>query len=210
MTYYYVGDTPHEVLTVLPELNGVPQELHGNDTIEVTATNPSGTEITTLTGAVQGNVIEVTFPETSIFTEVGIYTIVCIIDHTEHHLTVAATQVDPVQIVADDTAEEWATLAITRSQWIDSRTIDDDVLFELLQIAKTQVIDYAPALAEGAAVPRHYRMAQILQARNIYNGALVDATNGDIGSDTFTIRPFPLDWQIKQLLRPRRGVPVTG
>ena len=210
MTYYYVGDIPHEVLTVLPELNGVPQELLGNDTAEVTATNPSGTEITTLTAEVQGNAIEVTFPETSIFTEAGIYTIVCVIDHTEHHATVAATQVDPVRIVADDTSAEWATLAITRSQWIDSRTIDDDVLYEILQVAKTQVLDFAPSLAAAAAVPTHYRMAQISQARNIYNGSIVDATNGDIGSDTFTIRPFPLDWQIKQLLRPRRGVPVTG
>jgi len=152
MTYYYVGDIPHEVLTVLPELNGVPQELHGNDTAEVTATNPSGTEITTLTAEVQGNAIDVTFPETSIFTEAGIYTIVCVIDHTEHHATVAATQVDPVRIVADDTSAEWATLAITRSQWIDSRTIDDDVLYEILQVAKTQVLDFAPALAEAAAV----------------------------------------------------------
>ena len=210
MTYYYVGDIPQDVLVVLPELNGVPQDLHGNDIIEVAATNPSGTEITTLTAAVQGNHIEVSWPETSIFTEVGIYTIVCIIDHTEHHEIVAANQVDAVRIVADDSSEEWATLAISRTQWIDSRTIDDDVLFELLQIAKTQVIEYAPALAEGAAVPTHYRMGQILQARNLYNGALVDATNGDIGSDTFTIRPFPLDWQVKQLLRPRRGVPVTG
>jgi hypothetical protein len=210
MTYYYVGDIPHEVFTVLPELNGVPQELHGNDLIEVVATAPDGTEITSLTADVQGQVIEVTFPATTIFDQVGIYTVICIIDHAHGHEIVAATQVDPVRIVADDTSAEWATLAITRSQWIDSRTIDDDVLYEILQVAKTQVLDYAPALAAAAAVPTHYRMAQISQARNIYNGSIVDATNGDIGSDTFTIRPFPLDWQIKQLLRPRRGVPVTG
>jgi hypothetical protein len=210
MTYYYVGDIPHEVLTVLPELNGVPQELHGNDLIEVVATAPDGTEITSLTADVQGQLIEITFPATTIFDQVGIYTVICIIDHAHGQEIVGATQVDPVRVVADDTSIEWATLAITRSQWIDSRTIDDDVLYEILQVAKTQVLDYAPALAAAAAVPTHYRMAQISQARNIYNGSIVDATNGDIGSDTFTIRPFPLDWQIKQLLRPRRGVPVTG
>ena len=210
MSYYYVGDIPHEVLIVLPELNGVAQELHGNDLIEVVATAPDGTEITSLTADVQGQVIEVTFPETTIFDQVGIYTVVCIIDHAHGGEIVAATQVDPVRVVADDTSIEWATLAITRSSWVDSRAIDDDVLYELLQIAKHQILEYAPVLDEDAAIPISYRMAQLSQARNIYNGSIVDASSGDIGSDSFVIRPFPLDWQIKQLLRPRRGVPVTG
>ena len=60
------------------------------------------------------------------------------------------------------------------------------------------------------AVPLTYRMAQITQAKNVYNGSLVDAGTGDIGNDTFTIRPFPLDWQVKQMVRPRRGTPVVG
>jgi len=210
MSYYYVGDIPHEPLVVLPELNGVPQELHGNDTADVLCLAPDGTEITTLTAEVQGSHIDVIFPETSIFDTAGIYTIIVTIDHTEHHETVATTEVDAVRIVADDSTEQWATLAITRASWVDSRAVDDDVLYDLLQIAKHQVIEYAPALAEGADVPSYYRMAQILQARNTYNSSIVDASSGDIGADTFVIRPFPLDWQVKQLLRPRRGNPVVG
>jgi hypothetical protein len=210
MSYYYVGDTPHEPLVVLPQLNGDPMELHGNDEAEILVIAPDGTEITTLTAEVSGNEVEVIFPEESIFDSAGIYTFIVTIDHTEHHEVVAATQADPVRIVADDSTEEWATMAIARSQWVDARAIDDDVLFDLLQIAKHQVIEYAPTLDEDAAIPSYYRLAQILQARNTYNSAIVDASNGDIGSDTFVVRPFPLDWQVKQLLRPRRGNPVVG
>ena len=210
MSYYYVGDTPHEPLVVVPELNGVPVELHGQDTAEVIALSPSGDEITTLTATVAGNVVEVTFPETSIFDEAGIYQIIVLIDHTEHHESVGIDQVDPVRIVADDSFGEWATLAGTRESWIDSRAIEDAVLYDLLQIAKHQILEYAPAIEEGAAIHISYKMGQKLQARNIYNAALVDSGNGDIGNETFTIRPFPLDWQVKQLVRPRRGTPVVG
>jgi hypothetical protein len=210
MSYYYVGDTPHEPLIVLPELNGVPQELHGNDTADVLCLAPDGTEITTLTAEVQGNHIDVIFPETSIFDTAGIYTIIVTIDHIHAHESEGIEQVDPVRIVADDSTEQWATLAITRASWVDARAVDDDVLYEILQIAKHQVIEYAPALAEDADVPQSYRLGQILQARNTYNSSIVDASSGDIGADTFVIRPFPLDWQVKQLLRPRRGNPVVG
>jgi hypothetical protein len=28
-----------------------------------------------------------------------------------------------------------------------------------------------------------------------------------MGEDTFVLRPFPLDWTIKQVLRPKRAIP---
>lgn len=210
MSYYYVGDVPIEPLVVLPELNGVPLEIHGQDLIEVMAISPTGEEILTLTAAHVGQVIEVSFPATSIFDQPGIYTIVCILDHSEHDLVTSFQQVDPVRIVADDVSVEWMTLALTREAWVDSRAIEDPILYDLLEIAKHQILEYAPALAEGAAIPLSYKMGQLSQARNIYNGSIVDAGNGDIGNETFSIRPFPLDWQIKQLVRPRRGNPVVG
>lgn len=209
MTYFYVGDVPNDVIVVSPELNGEPIDIHTHDAAEIVLVAPDGTEISTLTGEISGHLVEVTFPSTTVFDDEGVYMLIVLIDHTDHD-GFGATQADPVEIVVDDSSNEWATLANTRSTWIDSRSIDDSIVYELLQVSRSQVIEYAPVLGETDPVPLAYRQAQILQARNIYNATIVDAGTGDIGTDTFTIRPFPLDWQIKQLLRPRRGVPVVG
>lgn len=104
----------------------------------------------------------------------------------------------------------WHDIESARDQWIDA-PLDDDVLEELLDVSVQQVIAYAPALAEPAEgeeldVPVNYRRAQLQQARNLWNASKVDPSGG-IGGDDFVIRPFPLDWIIRQTLRPRRGVP---
>jgi hypothetical protein len=104
----------------------------------------------------------------------------------------------------------WHDVESARDQWIDA-DLDDDVLEELLEVAKQQVIAYAPALPEPAEgeeldVPVNYRYGQLEQAKNLWNAARVDASGGD-GDGTFVMRPHPLDWIIKQILRPRRAVP---
>lgn len=105
----------------------------------------------------------------------------------------------------------WHTATSARDQWIDA-DLDDEVLEELLEVAKQQVIAYAPALpvvdppVTPEQIPGNYRYAQLEQAKNLWNAARVDATGGD-GEDGFVRRPHPLDWIIKQILRPRRAVP---
>ena len=211
MTYFYVGDIPAEDFVVSPSLNNDAIQLHGQDVAEVLLTDPPGTTVTTLTGTVSGQDVDVTFPaDVSVFTTAGIYTMVVVIDKTAEAGSDGVIQADPIRIVADDTGDEWATLSLARDQWIDARTIEDAMLYDLLALSKSQILEYAPVLADGVAVPLTYRMAQITQAKNVYNGSLVDAGTGDIGNDTFTIRPFPLDWQVKQMVRPRRGTPVVG
>ena len=210
MTYFYMGDIPAAALIVSPSLNGEPITLQPLDDVVVLMTDPSGDEITTLTATVDEQEIEVTFPLASVFTEAGIYTLTVVIDHTPNAGGVGIQQGDPVRLVVDNPSAEWATLALARNQWVDARAIDDPILHDLLQLAQDQVIEYAPVLADDAPVPLPYRLAQVAQAKNVYNGSLVDSGSGDIGNDTFQIRPFPLDWQIKQMLRPRRGTPVVG
>src|SRR5690606_13295488 len=106
----------------------------------------------------------------------------------------------------------WHDIESARDQWIDA-PLDDDVLEELLAVAEQQVIAYAPALpapAEGGALaaPVNYLRAQLQQARNLWNASKVDAGTGmSADGESFAIRPFPLDWMIRQTLRPRRGVP---
>lgn len=105
----------------------------------------------------------------------------------------------------------WHDIESARDQWIDA-PLDDDVLEELLAVAEQQVIAYAPALPEPAEdeeldVPVNYRRAQLQQARNLWNASKVDPSGSGIDGDSYVIRPFPLDWMIRQTLRPRRGVP---
>lgn len=74
-----------------------------------------------------------------------------------------------------------------------------------LAAAKTQCIAYAPTLAEGAPVPDDWRLAQVMQARNIYNAGAAPTGEGMADGSGYGISAYPLDWFVKQLLRPQAG-----
>lgn len=105
----------------------------------------------------------------------------------------------------------WYDIDSARADWIDA-PLNDDTLQALLDVSKQQVIAYAPRLPvpvdpeAPVEVPANYRYYQLMQATNIWNAGRVDASGG-VGEGEFVIRPHPLDWQIKQGLRPRRAVP---
>lgn len=118
---------------------------------------------------------------------------------------------------------EWHTPESARNAWVDA-PLDDDQLDELLEVAKQAVLAYAPALPEGSyiidddgyivptgpdTVPVNYRSAQLMQARNVWNSSKASPT-GDFDGAGYALTAFPLDWQVKQLLRPRSvfGGPV--
>ncbi|NYF29237.1 hypothetical protein [Microbacterium sp. JAI119] len=83
--------------------------------------------------------------------------------------------------------------------------MNDDAATLYLNAAKEACLAYAPALAEGASIPDGWRLAQALQARNTYNSSKA-APGGDFDGGGYGISAFPLDWQVKQLLRPRRAL----
>ena len=124
----------------------------------------------------------------------------------------------------------WHTVESARSQWADAPTDEDDEapdasLEELLSVAKLAVRAYAPALpdeggliidedgyivpAEGSEIPDNYRVAQLMQARNIWNAAKASPSGG-FDNGEYGLQSFPLDWQIRQLLRPKRGLPAIS
>lgn len=145
---------------------------------------------------------------------------------------------EPVEIVIE-THDGWLSLRQARRDWSDAPDTDAR-LYRLLQSAKLSCLAYAPALAAAeppstdggdwtedpanpgyllvptgtpdpapVAIPLSYLEAQLMQARNILNVSKTDPAQSADGS-LFTIRPYPLDNFIKQLLRPKRGVPVVG
>lgn len=121
----------------------------------------------------------------------------------------------------------WHTVASARDQWADAPYDEDggdDTLLELLAVAKNAVRAYAPTAGDGyvidddgyivpgdaGAVPDNYRAAQLMQARNIWNSSKASPSSGAFDDGTYALSSFPLDWQVRQLLRPKQGRPVIA
>jgi len=96
--------------------------------------------------------------------------------------------------------------------WDDAPIENLEVCGMLLEIAREQVLAYAPAMpapVEGEPIPdppARYVYAQLQQARNLWNAGRV-STGGDIGEGQFTFTPRPLDKTIRQIIRPVDGKP---
>ena len=101
----------------------------------------------------------------------------------------------------------WHTYESIQDLWPDAPTYEDFGLNELLEVAKEQVLAFAGIeTLEAPDVPASYRMAQYMQARNIWNSSKVDPASGGLGEDTFAIRVYPLDWMVRQIIRPKRAI----
>lgn len=77
----------------------------------------------------------------------------------------------------------------------------DAGLIAILAAARDDCIDFAPALPEGDEVPPRWVMAQALRARDLARAGLGSSEQTGLPGEEVTI--YPLDWQIKQLLRPK-------
>ena len=91
------------------------------------------------------------------------------------------------------------------------RSGGDDSLESLLSVAKEAVIAYAPAVEEElTTIPDGYRLAQLMQARNVWNSQKVSTTDNFDGGQYGITASYPLDWQVRQLIRPKQGRPRVG
>lgn len=109
------------------------------------------------------------------------------------------------EMVVEESRSVWHTIATARDGWRDAPSDDVD-LYSLLVAARREVADFAPAALD----PVILRAAQLEQARTHWNASRTDP-GGHVGDgEGFTITPFPLDWTVKQMLRPRNPRPCFG
>lgn len=106
----------------------------------------------------------------------------------------------------------WHTAESAQAQWPDAPTGDE--LDELLAVARSQVEAYAPVLpapgVEGVdVVPVSYRVAQLMQAKALFT-AKQTGPGDTLGPEGQTVRVYPMDWQVKSILRPTAGMPRIG
>lgn len=115
--------------------------------------------------------------------------------------------------VADSDAQERLLLA-----WPDAPLANLEVCGLILGTAREQVIAYAPEppaddvtvvdgiITSATVTPDRYVLAQLRQAENLWNAGRVNSS-GDVGVDTFTFTPRPLDKTVRQIIRPVDGKP---
>ena len=118
-------------------------------------------------------------------------------------MTTLPPEDDPADLVG------WVTLVHTRELWPDADVLEDDVLTAYLRSAYESCVAFAPALAADVEVPESWRVAQVMQARAVYR-SLKAGGRDQVGPDGFTVTVYPLDWNVRQQLRPKRGRPLVG
>jgi hypothetical protein len=102
----------------------------------------------------------------------------------------------------------WATVAQAKADNAQLRPLPDAVVERLLAAAYESCRDFAPpvAVVDGVGtIPESYVRAQIMQADALRKAGLV-GTGDNTGGD-FPVTVYPLDWNVKQLLRPSTGTP---
>lgn len=105
--------------------------------------------------------------------------------------------------------DDEASLDRLLDAWKDAPVGNAEVCGMLLEVAREQVIAYAPAPdpdEPAPVVPTRYVYAQLKQAENLWNAGRV-SSQGDFGTDGFVFMPRPLDKTIKGVIRPVDGKP---
>jgi hypothetical protein len=127
----------------------------------------------------------------------------------------------------------WHTIESARDEWPDAPSDygdgGDGTLTTLLAVSKEAVLAYAPSSAAppeptyiqdedgyivevdpADVIPDGWRAAQLMQARNVWNSSK-SSSSGDLDGGQYGIAVgFPLDWQVRQLIRPKTGKPWIG
>lgn len=92
--------------------------------------------------------------------------------------------------------------------WPGSADLSPAALEVVLESARDQCVAYGPALSDPDNPPRRWLMAQALQAKALTVAGFAGAQDSTGGfGETVTV--YPMDWQVKNLLRPNQGKPYV-
>jgi len=106
----------------------------------------------------------------------------------------------------------WVSNEEARALNADLDTLDDTELGVYLDAAYEACVAFLPVgpdytAPEAATASR--KIAQVMQAANIWRSQRTGSGNTEFGAGEFAITVFPLDFNVKQLLRPKRGIPAV-
>lgn len=93
--------------------------------------------------------------------------------------------------------------------WPDAPTHDLELCGMLLEVAKQQVVAFAPAVPDPAPAgypSENLVYAQLQQARNLALAGGASA-GGELSEGEFSYTPRPLDKTIRGIIRPTYGAP---
>lgn len=194
----WVGDIPVSPMRWdFEDENGDPVAIGEFDTWQVDLYNPAHEIIGTQSGEPTGNHLELTFGAPSLATVAGVYQLQFKFENG------GLLTAEPYEFLVQEFTG-WLTLELARAQWSDA-PLDDIFLWQILESAKNQCLEYAPALPADSGIPLNYVQAQLMQARAIYQSVIANQ-NDNVGIEGFAVRVFPLDFTIRALLRPKKAI----
>lgn len=97
-------------------------------------------------------------------------------------------------------------LDVKAGEWRDAAQLDDDVLTQYLAAAYVQCVAFLPDPAlvpYPTPIPETWKLAQVMQARALFR-SLKSGNDNTMGGGDFTVTVWPMDWTVKNLLRPKR------
>jgi hypothetical protein len=100
----------------------------------------------------------------------------------------------------------WVDVDFVFKVWPEAEDLDEAVLTSYLMAAFGQAVEFLPPVdlkPYPETIPDTWKQAQIMQARALHRSNV--AGSGDqMGGDGLTVTVFPMDWTVKNLLRPKR------
>lgn len=205
--HYFVGDVPAEDVVIEPARGGYAIDLAAFTDATVALRAPDGAIVDSsgFLATIDDETVVIEWPTETVLDTPGTYQLGILLEGPGD----VRETVSPTRLVVEEEGTGWYTLDLAREDW-DSAPTSDVILADLLDVARLAVLAYARPLAEDALVPTNYRKGQLMHARNIWNVDKGDAGDGSMGMDGYVVTPKPLDWNIKQLLRPKTATPAIG